>query len=54
MNLITGRLLAIGVAVVLVTAIRLLEAMGLEYALEDCAGAAFLATAVVAVADLRS
>lgn len=54
MNLLAGRLLAIGVAVVLVTAEQVLERIGFEYAFEDSAGAAFLAAAIVAVADLRS
>lgn len=54
MNQIWNRLAAIGVAVVLVTAVRLLEAIGLEYAFEDCAVAAVAAAVVVAAADLRS
>lgn len=54
MNRIWSRLAAIGVAVVLVTTVRLLEAVGLEYAFEDCAFAAFTAAVVVAAADLRS
>jgi hypothetical protein len=54
MNPIWSRLTAIGVAAVLVTAERLLEAVGLEYAFEDCAFAAFAAGVVVAVADLRA
>ena len=36
MNRIWSRLVAIGIAVVLVTAVRLLETAGLEYAFEDC------------------
>ncbi|WP_187274852.1 MULTISPECIES: hypothetical protein [unclassified Methylobacterium] len=54
MNLIKGRLLAIAVAVVLVTANWLLEAAGLEYAFEDCAFAALSAMMVVVAADRRS
>lgn len=37
MNAIKSRALAIGVAVVLVSVERALEAAGLEYAFEDCA-----------------
>ena len=48
MSLIWSRLMAIGVAVVLVTAVRLLEAADLEYAFEDCAFAAIAAGIVVA------
>ena len=51
MNRIWNRLAAIGVALVLVTAIRLLEAVGLEYAFEDCAFASVAAALVVAAAD---
>lgn len=54
MNAIRGRLLAIGVAVVLVGTERLLEAVGLEYAYEDCTVAAITAAVFVAAADLRS
>ena len=54
MNLFAGRLLAIGVAVVLVSAERLLETAGLEYAFEDCAFAAFTAGFVVVAMDLRA
>jgi hypothetical protein len=54
MNAIKGRLLAIGVAVVLVGVERALEAAGLEYAFEDCAVAAVMAAIVVVAADLRS
>lgn len=54
MNVIKGRMLAIGVAVVLVSVERALEAVGLEYAFEDCAVAAFTAAIVVVAADLRS
>lgn len=54
MNALRGRLLAIGVAVVLVGTEHLLEVIGLEYAFEDCAVAAFTAVVVVAVKDLRS
>jgi len=50
-NGIWSRLAAVGVAIVLVTAVRLLEAAGLEYAFEDCAFAAFTAAIVVATAD---
>ena len=53
MNLIKGRLLAIGVAIVLVSTERLLETAGLEYAFQDCAFAAFTAGVVVVAADLR-
>jgi len=53
MNAIKGRMLAIGVAVVLVSVERALEASGLEYAFEDCAVAAFTAAVVVAAADMR-
>ena len=44
--------MAIGVAVVLVTTVRLLEAADLEYAFEDCAFAAIVAG--IAVATLPS
>lgn len=54
MNVIKGRMLAIGVALVLVSVERTLEAAGLEYAFEDCAIAAFTAAIVVVAADLRS
>ncbi|MCJ2071397.1 hypothetical protein MKK75_21800 [Methylobacterium sp. J-030] len=54
MNAIKDRLLAIGVAVVLVSVERVLEAAGLEYAFEDCAFAAVTAAAVVAAAGLRT
>lgn len=54
MNAIKGRMLAIGVAVVLVSVERPLEAAGLEYAFEDCAVAAFTAAIVVVAADMRS
>lgn len=47
-------MLAISVAVVLVSVERALEAAGLEYAFEDCAVAAFTAAILVAAADLRS
>lgn len=47
-------MLAIGVALVLVSVERTLEAAGLEYAFEDCAIAAFTAAIVVVAADLRS
>lgn len=53
MKAIKGRLLAIGVAFVLVSVERALEAAGLEYAFEDCAIAAVAAAIVVAAADLR-
>lgn len=53
MNAIKSRMLAIGVAVVLVSVERALEAAGLEYAFEDCAIAAVTAAVVVAAADLR-
>ena len=51
MNAIRGRALAIGVAVVLVSVERALEAAGLEYAFEDCAIAAVTAAIIVAVMD---
>ncbi|MCJ2109984.1 hypothetical protein MKK64_01940 [Methylobacterium sp. E-025] len=54
MNRVMSRLVAIAVAVVLIISVRLLEMAGLEYAFEDCAVAAFVAAAVVAVADLKS
>jgi hypothetical protein len=54
MSMIKGRLLAIGVAVVLVSVERALEAAGLEYAFEDCAVAAVAAAVVVAATDFRS
>lgn len=54
MNAIRGRLVALGVAVLLVSVERVLEAAGLEYAFEDCAVAAVTAAVVVAAADLRS
>jgi len=54
MNAIRGRLLAIGVAVVLVSVERALETAGLEYAFEDCAIAAVTAAVVVAAVDMRS
>ncbi|MCJ2137350.1 hypothetical protein MKK69_25450 [Methylobacterium sp. J-026] len=53
MNQVWSRLVAIGVAVVLVTALNLLEAADLEYAFADCAFAAIAAGIVVAAADLR-
>jgi hypothetical protein len=54
MNAIRGRALAIAVAAVLVAVERALEAIGLEYAFEDCAIAAVTAAVVVAAADFRS
>ncbi|MDE4915253.1 hypothetical protein PQI07_32220 [Methylobacterium sp. 092160098-2] len=54
MNRIWSRFAAIGVACVLVSAERLLEAVGLEYAFEDCAVAAVAAAVVVAAADLKT
>ena len=54
MSRIWSRLAAIGVAVVLVTAVHVLEAAGLEYAFEDCAVAAVTAAVVVVAAELRS
>ena len=53
MSRVWSRLVAIGVAVVLVTAMRLLEAADMEYAFEDCAFAAIAACIVVAAVDLR-
>jgi hypothetical protein len=49
-NRIWSRLAAIGVSIVLVTAVRLLGAAGLEYAFEVCAFAAFTAAIVLAAA----
>lgn len=54
MNHLHSRLAAIGVAVVLVGTERLLQAIGLEYAFEDCAIAAFTAAVAIAVTELRS
>jgi hypothetical protein len=54
MNTIKGRMLAIGVEVVLVSEECALEAAGLEYAFEECAVAAFTAAIVVVAADMRS
>ncbi|MCJ2016678.1 hypothetical protein MKK84_04430 [Methylobacterium sp. E-065] len=51
---IKGRLLAIGVAIVLVSVERVPKAAGQEYAFEDCALAAITAAAVVAAADHRT
>ena len=47
MNLITARLLAVGLAVSLVGGVRLLETVGLERAAEGCALAALVASVVV-------
>lgn len=46
--------MAIGVAIVLTGSVRLLEAIGLEYAFEDYALAAALAALAVAAVDLQS
>jgi hypothetical protein len=54
MNWVKARLLIMGAALVLIGAVRVLEALGHEYAAEDCAAAALLASIAVAIADFRS
>ena len=51
MNLITARLMAVGLAVSLVGGIRLLETVGLERAAEGCAVAVLVASVAVFAAD---
>jgi hypothetical protein len=54
MNWVNARLLIMGAALVLIEAVRVLEAWGHECAAEDCAVAALIASIAVAVADFRS
>jgi hypothetical protein len=54
MSWVNARLLIMGAALVLIGAVRALDALGHEYAAEDCAVAALIASITVAVADFRS
>lgn len=49
MNALITRLLVIGVALIFVGATQALQALGLEYAFEDCFAAAAVATIITAM-----